>query len=141
LLLLASFFFLFVHASGGGSVSLATARDMSNTLQNQIIRDARALITNPSHWCRGQQGKDALGRPRAPTSADAASHCAYGALLLCALAISGDVASAGQLADLAAMQITGMNNPTSARTEIFKINDMHGHGAVLLMFDEAVAAD
>ena len=114
---------------------------MSDTLQNQIIREARALITNPTHWCRGHQGRDALGRPRAPTTADAVSRCAYGALLLCALAISGDAATARQLADLAAAQITGITDPTTARTEIFKINDLHGHGAVLMMFDEAVAAD
>jgi hypothetical protein len=114
---------------------------MSTTLQNQIIREARSLIANPSRWCRGEQGRDALGKRAPPTSVDATSHCAYGALLLCALAISGDVASAAQLADQAAVQITGINDLTVARTQIFKINDMHGHGAVLMMFDEALAGE
>ena len=61
--------------------------------------------------------------------------------MVCGLAISGDVATARQFADLAAMQITGIKDPTTARIEIFKINDMHGHGGVLMMFDEAVSAD
>ena len=70
--------------------SRAWEGDMSDTLQYQIIREARALITNPSHWCRGHQGRDALGRPRLRMRS---AHCAYGALLLCALAISGDAAN------------------------------------------------
>jgi hypothetical protein len=60
---------------------------LSRSLKFQIVEQARALIAEESHWCRGDLARDANGVGVCPTSDSAKKRCGLGALIMAAYQI------------------------------------------------------
>ena len=97
---------------------------MAKPLQFQIVEKARALIADEQHWCRGVLAQDASGASVSATSASAVKRCGLGAV----------IAAAHQLTHEAL-------RPRYGVATLVHVNDMRGHGAVLALFDEVIAAE
>jgi hypothetical protein len=93
---------------------------MSKSLKFQIVENARTLIQEEQHWCRGVLARDADGLSVDPTYSRATQRCALGALVS------------------AAFQLTNVR-PTFGSATLVRVNDMRGHSAVLALLDEALA--
>jgi hypothetical protein len=106
---------------------------MARLLKLQIIEMARALITDESHWCRGELALDANGMGVCPMSDEAEKRCGLGALIMAAYQITTDRREAINLA-IKAMR------PLHGSATLMHVNDSRGHAAVLALFDEVIAA-
>ena len=106
---------------------------MSRSLKFQIVEQARALIAEESHWCRGDLARDANGVGVCPTSDSATKRCGLGALIMAAYRITNDRRQAHDLA-IKAMR------PLHGSATLVNVNDVRGHAAVLALFDEVIAA-
>jgi hypothetical protein len=106
---------------------------LSRSLKFQIVEQARALITDEQHWCRGEIARDAKGRGVCPMSDSATKRCALGALIAAAYEITGEHRAAHDLA-IRTMQ------PLYGTASLVKVNDIRGHAAVLALLDEVIAA-
>jgi hypothetical protein len=106
---------------------------LSRPLKLQIIEQARALIADESHWCRGELARDANGMGVCPMSDRAAKRCGLGALIMAAYQITNDRSGAH---DLAIQSL----RPLYGSATLVNVNDMRGHAAVLALFDEVIAA-
>jgi hypothetical protein len=106
---------------------------MARLLKLQIIEMARALITDESHWCRGELALDANGMGVCPMSDEAEKRCGLGALIMAAYQITTDRREAINLA-IKAMR------PLHGSATLMHVNDSRGHAAVLGLFDEVIAA-
>ena len=111
---------------------------MAKPLVTLIIERARALIDNQATWCQGTFAFLADGRRCSAHEAGAVRFCAYGALQRVAFDLTGKRALAEELAQKAAVAITG-RNAAQARSTIIQTNDRHGRAAVLRLFDEHLA--
>jgi len=107
---------------------------MSKPLTRPIVERARALIADENRWCRSSLAKDELDREVRPTDPLARRWCAYGALVVAAFELVGDVKQAQKLADAVAKEVRGQSS-------LINTNDTKGHAAVLALFDQALAAD
>lgn len=85
------------------------------------IRAARELISDPGHWTRGCEARDAWGNPVNCSGPSAASFCAAGAMWR----VGGGTAPMYQA------------NPQLESVAGF--NDSHTHAEVLALFDETIA--
>jgi hypothetical protein len=104
---------------------------MSRPLKLQIVEQARALIADKQHWCRGDLARDINGEEVCPTAASAVKRCGLGAVT--AYQLSNDLDAAHDLAFKAL-------RPRYGTATLVRVNDMRGHAAVLAMFDEVLAA-
>jgi hypothetical protein len=106
---------------------------MSKPLKVQIIENARALIEDERHWCRGALARDMNGVSVCPTDSRAARRCALGALIAAAYQITNDF---GRAHDLAISAV----RPLHGGATLVNVNDVRGHAAVLALLDEVLAA-
>lgn len=91
-----------------------------------ILRQAKALIEDEAHWCRGVGSRNKEGAPVLITSMDAYSWCAMGAVNL----VRGRNSTPYNLLIEVAFGLFGMT-PTA-------VNDTLNHAAVMQMYDEAI---
>lgn len=96
-----------------------------------ILRAARARISDPKKWTTGFFAKSAEGSFVAAQSNRAVCWCALGALL--AEAKDSDQRYTGQFLFRASQDLFEEEDPTM-------VNDALGHAAVLQMYDAAIAA-
>jgi hypothetical protein len=106
---------------------------MSKPLSVAIIERARQIISDPESWCRGSFARGRAGTSVSVRDPAARRYCAMGALILAAIEITGDATQANELAYSIAKAVSDSGS-------LVFINDHHGHGAVLKVFDEAIAA-
>jgi hypothetical protein len=105
---------------------------MSKPIKIQIIENARALIQDEGHWCRGELARDANGLSVDPTCPGAIRHCGLGALVSVAYQLTKDRRQAYDLA------INALR-PTYGSATLVHVNDTRGHAAVLALIDEVLA--
>ena len=103
---------------------------MARPLQIQIVEQARALIADGRHWCRGQLAEDATGAGVFPTSANAVKRCGLGAVIAAAYQLTQDYDAANEIAHNALRPHYGI-------TTLVHINDVRGHAAVLALFEKS----
>ena len=106
---------------------------MSRSLKFQIVEQARALIAEESHWCRGELARAVNGMGICPMSDTAVKRCGLGALIMAAYQITNDRREAHDLA-IKAMR------PLHGSATLVNVNDVRGHAAVLALYDEVIAA-
>lgn len=99
----------------------------------KIIKDARALITDPANWTQGEYAKDRQGDKCDPMSSKAICFCALGA-----------IQKAGQLESDDNLPADWLEHSISKiKPQIISVNrfnDNHTHEEVLAVFDAAIAA-
>ena len=95
---------------------------MSRSLKFQIVEQARALIADESHWCRGDLARDTNGVGVCPTSDSATKRCGLGALIMAAYQVTNDRRQAHDLA-IKAMR------PLHGSSTLVNVNDVRGHAA------------
>ena len=106
---------------------------MSRPLKVQIVEQARSLIADEQHWCRGQLAEDARGRIVLPTSAKAARRCGLGAVIAAAYQLTQNYDAAYALAHNAL-------RPYCSLSTLVHVNDERGHAAVIALFDEVISS-
>jgi hypothetical protein len=106
---------------------------VSRPLKVQIVERARELIADEEHWCRRHLALDKNGVVASPTSANAVKRCGLGAVIAAAYQLTHDLDAAHQLCQ----EVLG---PHYRAAMLMHINDVRGHGAVLALFDEVIAA-
>jgi hypothetical protein len=106
---------------------------LSRSLKFQIVEQARALIAEESHWCRGELARAVNGMGICPMSDTAVKRYGLGALIMAAYQITNDRREAHDLA-IKAMR------PLHGSATLVNVNDVRGHAAVLALFDEVIAA-
>ena len=97
---------------------------MSRPLKIQIVEQARSLIADESHWCRGELARAVNGMGICPMSDTAVKRCGLGALIMAAYQITNDRREAHDLA-IKAMR------PLHGSATLVNVNDVRGHAAVL----------
>jgi hypothetical protein len=105
----------------------------SRPLKVQIVEQARALIADESHWCRGELARDVNGMGVCPTSDSTLKRCDLGALIMAAYQLTHDHRGAHDLAIQA-------QRPRYGPATFIQVNDVRGHAAVIALFDEVIAA-
>jgi hypothetical protein len=105
---------------------------MTLTLRQQVLRDARTLIEDHTHWTRGVLSRAASGRPVMWHDPEACRWCAVGALNRAAYDLVRDKERAGQIADEVLVACFPPN--------LTWINDTQGHAAVLELFSQSLRA-
>jgi hypothetical protein len=105
---------------------------MSRPLTLQIVEQARSLIADEQHWCRGQLAEDARGRIVFPTSAKAVRRCGLGAVIAVAFKLTQNYDAAYALAQNALRPYCGLST-------LVHVNDERGHAAVIALFDEVIS--
>src|SRR5262245_3019915 len=106
---------------------------MARPLKLQIVKQARRLIANAQHWCRGQLAEDARGRIVSPTSANAVRRCGLGAVIAAAFKFTQNYDAAYALA-------LNTLRPYCALSTLVHVNDERGHAAVIALFDEVISS-
>lgn len=97
-----------------------------NTLK--VLKDARAKIENPEHWCQGHYAVTTAGKGVGPAHPRACAWCAQGALE--ASGFTPYSSDAIGLAQLAAEELGFASIP--------ELNDTTDHATVLTMLDRAI---
>jgi hypothetical protein len=96
------------------------------------LREARAIIADPSRWTTGVAARKATGEKTSPLDGDAASFCAIGAIMRAAVG--------NPFREQAAQEfLYAYLEEAQPGRYITAINDTDGHEAVLNMFDKAIA--
>jgi hypothetical protein len=106
---------------------------MARPLNVQITEQARLLIADAQHWCRGHLAEDANGISVFPGSKKAVRRCGLGALITAAYRLTNNYDAAHELAHNALRPHYGIRT-------LVHLNDVRGHAAVLALFDEVIAA-
>ena len=106
---------------------------MSRPLKVQIVEQARSLIADEQHWCRGQLAEDARRRIVVPTSAKAVRRCGLGAVIAVAFKLTQNYDAAYSLAQNALRPYCGLST-------LVHVNDERGHAAVIALFDEVISS-
>jgi hypothetical protein len=101
------------------------------TVRDALIA-ARELISSPQRWTTAWYARDSNGAPVDPLDASACKWCALGALRH----VTG---SANEIAPAIAACRTALMQQIPGES-VNTLNDYSGHGAVLSMFDRAIAA-
>jgi hypothetical protein len=107
---------------------------MSKPLKLRIVEQARSIISQKEHWCRGHLAEDASRVSVLPTSPHAVKRCGLGAVIAAAYQLTHDYDAANELAHNALRPLYGLNT-------LVHINDERGHAAVVALFDEVIAMD
>ena len=114
-------------------------RDLHTYLARILLRDALALIKDPSCWIQQQDAKDSNGHIVSPTNPDAVSYCAIGAL--CAVSVKSQVCPDVRFHARKALG-TAMELPAIDQCRLQKIalvNDTENHGDIVQYFEKAIA--
>jgi hypothetical protein len=101
-----------------------------------LLRDARALIEDPDHWCQHHIAEDRLGNPTAEDAPEACRWCVSGAFLRVGKE-RGGYPHQGRRFDETVYGQTW--NALNARRSAVSVNDCDGHDAVLALIDETIA--
>ena len=113
---------------------------MAKPIQYQVLAEARLLIGDPEHWCRGRFAVGKTGRTLVSGSQRAARHCAVSAIVAAARRTVASRGDANRIADGIMLAIAPRgSDPAAAQRYIWSINDYHGHEAVMELFDTALA--
>jgi hypothetical protein len=113
---------------------------MSKPLQYQILAEARLLIEDADGWCNGRFAVGKTGRTLSSGSPRAVKHCAVSALVLAARRNVSKKRDADRIADNIMLMIAPAGSDVRAAEKyIWSVNDIHGHTAVLELFDTALA--
>ena len=107
---------------------------MARPLHIQIVERARALISDKAHWCRWHLAENSSGVTVRPGSPDVVKRCALGALMAAAYELTHDFDTAWDIAHKAL-------RPHAGAATLIQVNDARGHGAILALFDEVIAAE
>jgi hypothetical protein len=109
------------------------------TIEMQIIKRAREIISDPEKWCKGAFARNADGKetycydPNV-IPPEATQFCGYGALVKAAI----DTGQPWELAyDIAVNLVKG----GCCLTDFTNVNDEQGHAAILSLFDKALAQE
>ena len=101
-----------------------------------LLRNAKALIEDLANWTTRELARDANGNPCSPTAPEACKFCAIGALQRARRSL-GSISNPIYRAARAAL-----DNATALPSEsVPYTNDYKGHGAVLRLFDKAIASE
>jgi hypothetical protein len=112
---------------------------MAKNLQHQILTQARTLITDPEHWSAGRFAVGKAGRTLASGSPRAVRHCAVSAIVLASRLCVRNRRDADRIAENLMLMIAPMGSDSrTAEKYIWSINDLHGHAAVVELFDTAL---
>ena len=95
-----------------------------------VLRQAKAKIEDPDHWCTGEFALNAYGLPIAPGSNQAARWCSIGAIEAILEIPGTDTLRARLKLNRAAFDNFGHG--------VTIVNDHLGHEAVMRMYDEAI---
>lgn len=109
--------------------------------QSQIMKDARALITNEGNWIKGKYAADKDGRGVRPLSEDAVCFCMLGAIRK-VIGCHTETEAKRKAKDL--WEGLRMNLPEYCQSNydepvIHRLNDIGGHAAVLQHMDNVAA--
>lgn len=96
----------------------------------EVLRAARAKITDPKHWTRHVNARDADGEPISPSDPSAVCWCSYGAIAAVDPEDDAGTNACDFLHD-AAREKTG-------HWGVSALNDDGEHSDVLSMFDRAI---
>jgi hypothetical protein len=107
---------------------------MARPLHIQIVERARALISDKAHWCCWHLAENSSGVSVYPASQNVLKRCALGALIAAAYELTHDFDTAWDLAHKAL-------RPHAGAATLIQVNDVRGHGAVLALFDDVIAAE
>ena len=107
---------------------------MARPINIQITEQARSLIADARHWCRGHIAEDANGVSVFPGSRKAVRRCGLGALIAAAYELTNNYDAAHELAHTALRPHCGIST-------LVHVNDVRGHAAVLALFNEVIAMD
>ena len=107
---------------------------MLTAAEKEIVRKARDRIADPERWCANVNAQTADGAGCYIGDLRARKFCAYGALAVEFLAVSGDEAQARLAVEELARRFD------SYAINLVYLNDQQGHAAVLAYFDEVLAA-
>jgi hypothetical protein len=110
---------------------------MAQTLQQQIIVNALALISDEANWTRGALARNKSGVVCSWDDPEAFRYCAIGALARAVADLFGPSREAGSMALRAANQVLKANSRSGY--VLAHINDFEGHAAVVAMFKRALA--
>lgn len=106
----------------------------SNTKAVDLLREARALISDPDKWTQGTLARNAYGSEVASYSHDACKWCVAGAMLR--VADSNDVPYSTELSAHSALVLASRELFGSSAIE--EVNDTRTHADVLALFDRAI---
>lgn len=98
---------------------------------SEVLRRAKARISDPTRWCCGHFARSAAGVHTTSTDPRARSWCAIGAVLA-----ESETVENGHLDSSA---IRWLARVAGAET-VGSLNDRVGHAGVMNLFDEAIAA-
>jgi len=96
----------------------------------EVLRQARALISDRDHWMCGNYASGPNGKARKPNDEDAVRWCALGAIIR----VGGYSLGADR-----AVRALQMNTFAVARLGVSGYNDTKGHTAMLAVFDQTIA--
>jgi hypothetical protein len=105
---------------------------LARSLKLQIVEQARALLADRQHWCRGQLAQDARGVGVFHTSANAVKRCGLRGVIAAAYQLTHDYDVANELAHNALRPHYGI-------TTLVRVNDVRGYAAVLGLSDRVIS--
>jgi len=106
----------------------------SNTEAIDLLREARALISDPDKWTQGTLARNAYGSEVAHYSPDACKWCAVGAISR--VAASNNASYETEMSAYSALvQASRILFDSDA---VGEVNDTHTHADVLALFDRAI---
>ena len=97
----------------------------------EILKAARALITDPQRWTRDAYARDALGNRVESRSPHAVAWCASGAICAAAQGVSNNIQDRANEALAEQVGVAGVS--------ISAVNDSCGHAYILAAYDRAIA--
>lgn len=107
----------------------------------EILKKARALITEPERHTTGSYAKDVSGLVVNPTDPHATCWCALGAI---AHSVGADYIMYHNPSTTYCEVLRALENASGTwhgRKNIARFNDTYGHAEVLALFDRAIAAE
>lgn len=109
-----------------------------------VLREAYEMIRDESAWCTGTLAKNARGLDVAPHDPQATRHCAMGAVHAARYGrpwVTDEVSAFGRevlALENAARSLFPEYADLPDMQSVVKINDEHGHAAVLQVFEKAI---
>ena len=97
-----------------------------STTTAEVLKQARALISDEANWTRNSYARTASGEPIGPSDTAACKFCSIGALVK----YSDWETAHGDMLDLLAYVM---------QAEVAEFNDTHTHAEVLAAFDAAIS--
>lgn len=102
--------------------------EFAATSPRHILIKARELIADVKHWTRQTFARDKFNLPIGTSHPEATCFCGMGAVRRC----GGNMAKADRAIDALIDAVGG------DRERLLRVNDYHGHAAILKVFDMAI---